>query len=137
MVEFMPRTVSLPLRRPALAAAFCLALAACSGGNVSTSPSAVANASPYDTELTAALRRATAAAAGREDLHWLPSLTTGFTDARLVRPLGIITYGFNPAHPAADLTHPAGVHGTDESAEIATLLFRTKLFIALALDLLG
>jgi acetylornithine deacetylase/succinyl-diaminopimelate desuccinylase-like protein len=98
---------------------------------------AVSNASPYDTELTAALRRATAAAAGRDDLKWLPSLTTGFTDSRLVRPLGTITYGFTPDHPAADLTHPAGVHGINESSEVLNLLFRTKLFLALAVDVLG
>ncbi len=98
---------------------------------------AVANASPYDTPLAAALRRATAAAAGRNDLRWLPSLTIGFTDSRLVRPLGIVTYGFAPAHPTADLQHPAGVHGTDESSEIATLIFRIKLLMALAVDLLG
>ncbi len=98
---------------------------------------AISNASPYDTALTAALQRAVAAVTGRDDLRWLPGLTIGFTDARLVRPLGIITYGFNPAHPEADLTRPTGIHGTDESCEIATALFRTKLFIALALDLLG
>lgn len=107
------------------------------GASYELSWTAVANASPYDTELTAALRRATAAAAGRDDLAWLPGLTIGFTDSRLVRPLGIVTYGFTPGHPAADLNHPAGVHGTDESCEIATLLFRTKLLMALAVDLLG
>jgi acetylornithine deacetylase/succinyl-diaminopimelate desuccinylase-like protein len=98
---------------------------------------AVPNASPYDTPLTAAIQRATALAAGRTDLKWLPSLTTGFTDSRLVRPLGTVTYGFSPGHPAADLNHPAGVHGANESSEVATLLFRTKLLLALALDLLG
>lgn len=98
---------------------------------------AISNASPYDTPLTAALQRATAVATGRDDLRWLPGLTIGFTDSRLVRPLGIVTYGFAPAHPTADLQHPAGVHGTDESSEIATLLFRIKLFMALAVDLLG
>jgi acetylornithine deacetylase/succinyl-diaminopimelate desuccinylase-like protein len=97
---------------------------------------AESNASPYDTPLTAAIQRATARAAGRSDLQWLPSLTTGFTDSRLVRPLGIITYGFSPGHPGADLNHPAGVHGANESSEVATLLFRTKLLAALALDLL-
>ena len=66
-----------------------------------------------------------------------PSLTTGFTDSRLVRPLGMVTYGFSPGHPAADLNHPAGVHGANESSEVATLLFRTKLLLALALELLG
>ena len=112
-------------------------LAGIEGASYELIYTAVPNASSYDTPLTAALQRATALAAGRNDLRWLPSLTTGFTDSRLVRPLGIVTYGFNPDHPAADLNHPAGVHGANESSEVATLLFRTKLLLALALDLLG
>jgi len=112
-------------------------LAGIDGASYELIYTAAPNASPYDTPLTAAIQRATASAAGRGDLKWLPSLTTGFTDSRLVRPLGIVTYGFSPGHPAADLTHPAGVHGANESSEIATLLFRTKLLLALALDLLG
>jgi acetylornithine deacetylase/succinyl-diaminopimelate desuccinylase-like protein len=94
------------------------------------------NASPYDTPLSAACRTATAAASGRDDLKWLPSLTTGFTDARLVRPLGTVVYGFGPSHPAADLLHPSGVHGMNESSELANLLFMTKTFLALALEIL-
>ena len=112
-------------------------LAGIDGASYELIYTAVPNASPYDTPLTAAIQRATALAAGRDDLKWLPSLTTGFTDSRLVRPLGIVTYGFSPGHPAADLNHPAGVHGANESSEVATLLFRTKLLLALALDLLG
>jgi acetylornithine deacetylase/succinyl-diaminopimelate desuccinylase-like protein len=112
-------------------------LAGIDGASYDLIYTALPNASPYDTQLTAAIQRATALAAGRSDLKWLPSLTTGFTDSRLVRPLGIVTYGFSPGHPAADLNHPAGVHGANESSEVATLLFRTKLLLALALDLLG
>jgi len=62
---------------------------------------------------------------------------TGFTDSRLVRPLGGVVYGFGPGHPAADLAHPAGVHGANESSELANLLFRTKIYLGVALDLLG
>jgi acetylornithine deacetylase/succinyl-diaminopimelate desuccinylase-like protein len=98
---------------------------------------AIANDSPYDTRLSAALRAATAAASGRNDLRWLPGLTTGFTDSRLVRPLGGVVYGFGPGHPDSDLLHPSGVHGANESTELANLLFMTKVFLALALDLLG
>jgi acetylornithine deacetylase/succinyl-diaminopimelate desuccinylase-like protein len=112
-------------------------LAGIDGASYELIYTAAPNASPYDTPLTAALQRATALAADRNDLRWLPSLTTGFTDSRLVRPLGIVTYGFSPGHPAADLNYPAGVHGANESSEVATLLFRTKLLLALALDLLG
>jgi acetylornithine deacetylase/succinyl-diaminopimelate desuccinylase-like protein len=95
------------------------------------------NSSPYDTPLSAAIRKATAAASGRQDLRWLPSLTTGFTDARLVRPLGGVVYGFGPGAPGADLMHPSGVHGTDESSALADLLFMTKVFLALAVEVLG
>ncbi len=98
---------------------------------------AVTNASPYDTRLSAAIRSATAAASGRKDLKWLPSLTTGFTDSRLVRPLGTIVYGFGPGHPETNLSHPSGVHGVNESSELADLLFMTKVYLALALELLG
>jgi acetylornithine deacetylase/succinyl-diaminopimelate desuccinylase-like protein len=98
---------------------------------------AVSNASPYDTRLSEAIRSATAAASGRQDLRWLPGLTTGFTDSRLVRPLGGVVYGFGPGHPGSDLTHPSGVHGVDESSELADLLFMTKVFIALALEMLS
>ncbi len=98
---------------------------------------AVTNASPYDTRLSAAIRSATAAASGLSDLKWLPSLTTGFTDSRLVRPMGTVVYGFGPGHPGEDLAHPSGVHGVNESCELAGLLFMTKVYLALALELLG
>lgn len=98
---------------------------------------AVTNASPYDTPLAAAIRAATEAASGKSGLKWLPSLTTGFTDSRLVRPLGAVVYGYGPGHPESDLAHPSGVHGVNESCELADLLFMTKVYAALALELLG
>ena len=97
---------------------------------------AVPSASPYDTDFAAAVRRATEAATGRQDLLWLPSLTTGFTDSRLVRPLGVTIYGFGPAHPDADPNFPSGVHGANENTEIRGLLLMTKMFIALTSDVL-
>jgi acetylornithine deacetylase/succinyl-diaminopimelate desuccinylase-like protein len=112
-------------------------LAGIEGASYELIYTAVPNSSPYDTRLSAAIQTATAAASGREDLQWLPSLTTGFTDARLVRPLGGVVYGFSPGHPGADLMHPSGVHGTDESSALADLLFMTKVFLALAVDLLS
>lgn len=98
---------------------------------------AVPNASPYDTRLSQAIRKATAAASGRNDLMWLPGLSTGFTDARLVRPLGTVVYGFGPGHPDEDLNHPGGVHGKNESCELLNLLFMTKAFVALAVEMLA
>jgi acetylornithine deacetylase/succinyl-diaminopimelate desuccinylase-like protein len=97
---------------------------------------AAPNSSPYDTRLSEAIRSATAAAAGTDDLMWLPSLTTGFTDSRLVRPLGGVVYGFGPGHPGSDLLHPSGVHGANESSELADLLFMTKFFLALTVEIL-
>jgi acetylornithine deacetylase/succinyl-diaminopimelate desuccinylase-like protein len=108
-----------------------------SGATYELATTAVPSASPYDTELSAALRRATCAAAGRDDITFIPSLTLGFTDSRLVRPLGATVYGFNPGHPEADPNFPANVHGADESTDIRSLLFRTKVLLALAVDLLG
>jgi acetylornithine deacetylase/succinyl-diaminopimelate desuccinylase-like protein len=98
---------------------------------------AVPSASPYQTDFAAAVRRAAKVATGRHDLLWLPSLTTGFTDARLVRPLGVTVYGFGPSHPDSDPNFPSGVHGTNENTEIHGLLLMTKMFIALACDVLG
>jgi acetylornithine deacetylase/succinyl-diaminopimelate desuccinylase-like protein len=97
---------------------------------------AVPSASPFNTDFAAAVRRATEVATGRHDLLWLPSLTTGFTDARLVRPLGVTIYGFGPAHPDSDPNFPSGVHGANENTEIRGLLLQTKLFMALACDVL-
>ena len=97
---------------------------------------AAPSASPFNTEFAAAVRRATEVVTGRHDLLWLPSLTTGFTDARLVRPLGVTIYGFGPSHPDADPNFPSGVHGANENTEIRGLLLQTKLFIALACDVL-
>ncbi len=97
---------------------------------------AVPSASPFNTDFGAAVRRATEVVTGRHDLLWLPSLTTGFTDARLVRPLGVTLYGFGPAHPDSDPNFPSGVHGANENTEIRGLLFQTKLFMALACDVL-
>lgn len=112
-------------------------LAGIDGASYELQVTAISNASPYDTRLSAAIRRATAAASGRDDLQWLPTLTTGFTDSRLVRPLGSVVYGFGPGRPGADLTFPSGVHGRDESVELADLLFMTKVYLALALELLA
>ena len=112
-------------------------VAGCSGPGLVTTPQpAVPSASPFKTDFAAAVRRATEVVTGRRDLLWLPSLTTGFTDARLVRPLGATIYGFGLAHPDSDPNFPSGVHGANENTEIRGLLFQTKLFIALACDVL-
>jgi acetylornithine deacetylase/succinyl-diaminopimelate desuccinylase-like protein len=63
-------------------------------------------------------------------------VSTGFTDSRFTRDLGIVTYGFNATHPDDDpMLHRA--HGTDESVGIASLISATKAMLALAYDTCG
>jgi acetylornithine deacetylase/succinyl-diaminopimelate desuccinylase-like protein len=75
------------------------------------------------------MRQATEAVLGQEILM-IPDLTTGFTDSRCVRPLGIHTYGFSPLTPDSDTARP-GVHGINEAMEISNLVFSTKIQVAL------
>jgi len=97
---------------------------------------AVPSASPADTPFADAVRRATALAIGRDDFAWAPGLTAGFTDSRLVRPLGVTVYDFAPAHPDAD-PNLYGAHNQNESQDVASLLVQTRMFLALAWDVLG
>jgi len=93
------------------------------------------NASPYDTPFAAAIRRATASVLGRDDLLWLPGLTTGFTDSRFLRPLGTVVYNFAPGNPAKGLPLSMA-HGTDESTDIEGLVIGTKMMLAIAWETL-
>lgn len=106
------------------------------GVEVELDYTAVPSASPYDTPFRGMVQRATAAAVGREDIAWAPNLTVGFTDSRLVRPLGVVVYNFAPDHPDDD---PAlqRAHGANESASIGSLLTKTKMLLALAVEALG
>ena len=103
---------------------------------ISVDYTAMPSASPYDTPFAQQVKRATEIALSREDLIWVPCITTGFTDSRLVRPLGTIVYNFSPSHPDAD-PDKAGAHCVDESVEIAGLVTRTKMLVALAWNVLG
>jgi acetylornithine deacetylase/succinyl-diaminopimelate desuccinylase-like protein len=64
-------------------------------------------------------------------LAFFPGLTTGFTDSRLVRPLGIHAYGFGPSHPDSDPSLD-GAHNINESASITDLMLMAKFMTALA-----
>ena len=97
---------------------------------------AVPNSSPFDTEFAQHIRANTARALQREDIQWVPAISTGFTDSRFTRPLGIITYGFNGSHPDDDPILNR-VHGTDESVGIKSLISGTKIMLSLAYDLLA
>jgi acetylornithine deacetylase/succinyl-diaminopimelate desuccinylase-like protein len=92
---------------------------------------AIPSASPYDNAFLESMRQATADALGRDDLKFFPGLTTGFTDSRLVRPLGIAAYGFGPSHPDSDPSLD-GAHNINESASIEDLMLSTRFMVALA-----
>ena len=96
----------------------------------------VPNSSEFETELSEAIKKAQAAAVGRDDIQWVPAISNGFTDSRFTRNLGIVTYGFTGAHPDDDpmLTR---AHGTDESVGIASLISGTRCMLAIAYDLCG
>ncbi len=87
--------------------------------------------SPFGTAFTDALRRALAAATGREEVRLIPALTAGFTDSQWVRPLGVAAYGFAPIHPESETFRP-GVHGVDENFAVRDLVVRTKAYLAAA-----
>ncbi|MCH8349612.1 MAG: hypothetical protein IIB29_05100, partial [Chloroflexi bacterium] len=90
----------------------------------------------FDTEFAQPIKANNHQALEREDIRWVPAISTGFTDSRFTRPLGIITYGFNGSHPEDDplLTR---AHGTDESVGIKSLISGTKIMLALAYDILA
>ena len=94
------------------------------------------NASPFETEFAQRIKAATARALSRDDVQMIPAISTGFTDSRFTRPLGVITYGFSGSHPDDDsLLNYA--HGTNESIGIKSLINSTKVMLALAYDLLA
>jgi len=94
------------------------------------------NSSPFETDFARRIQANTGLALEREDIQWVPAISTGFTDSRFTRPLGIITYGFNGSHPDDDPLLNR-VHGTDESVGIKSLISGTKIMLALAYDILA
>ncbi len=97
---------------------------------------AVPNSSDFDTELSEHIQGATALALERDDIQWVPAISTGFTDSRFTRPLNVITYGFSGSHPDDD-PMLSRAHGTDESVGIASLISGAKIMLALACSLCG
>ena len=95
----------------------------------------VPNSSPFDTELANAIKKAASRALEMDDIQMIPAISTGFTDSRFTRNLGIVTYGFNGMHPDDD---PAlsNIHGTDESIGIKSLVNSTKVMLILAYNML-
>ena len=97
---------------------------------------AIPNSSPFRAEFARRIQVATSRALGRDDIQWVPAISTGFTDSRFTRPLGTTTYGFSGSHPDDDAMLDR-IHGTDESVGIKSLVSGTKVMLALAYDLLA
>lgn len=67
---------------------------------------------------------------GEPGVRCLGSLCGGFTDARLVRPLGTPVHGFAPLPAGIDLDR-CGCHNVDEQFPLEAVVYRTKLLLAL------
>ena len=96
----------------------------------------IPNASEFDTEFASRIQISTARALGRDDIQWVPSLSTGFTDSRFTRNLGTTTYGMVGSHPDDDPMR-SFIHGTNESVGIRSLVSGTRIMLALAYDVLA
>lgn len=100
---------------------------------------AVSNASPQDDPCVAAFQEATRLVLrryGYDRVTFIPTLTFGFTDSRLLRPLGVHAYGYTPGHPNADASR-SGAHNNDESADIEGIILYTQVAVATAWHYLG
>ena len=97
---------------------------------------AVPNSSDFETDFSDEVRKATEHVIERNDIGWIPTISTGFTDSRFTRPLGVITYGFMGSHPDDDPMQDR-IHGTDESIGISSLVNSTKIMLALAYNMLA
>ena len=96
----------------------------------------IPNASEFDTEFASRIQISTARALRRDDIQWVPSLSTGFTDSRFTRNLGTTTYGMVGSHPDDD-PMLSFIHGTNESVGIRSLVSGTRIMLALAYDVLA
>ena len=96
----------------------------------------IPNSSPFETDFARRIQISTARALERDDIQWVPSLATGFTDSRFTRNLGTTTYGMVGSHPDDDPVL-AKIHGTDESVGIQSLISGSRMMLALAYDILA
>lgn len=100
------------------------------GVDVQLAVTAECNASPLTPSVARLFERALAAL-GEGPVRCLPSLCSGFTDARLVRPLAVPVYGFAPLPRETDLDR-CGCHNIDEQFPVEAVVYRTKSMLALA-----
>jgi acetylornithine deacetylase/succinyl-diaminopimelate desuccinylase-like protein len=95
-----------------------------------------ATISPTNTPLWDALERAVGRSFAGASL--LPSLTVGFTDARIYRELGAVAYGAGLLSPDVDAGEfGRRFHGNDERIDVESLRLTTDLWLDVARDLLG
>ena len=89
--------------------------------------------SPLGTELYRAIERAVHDV--MEDAAVVPSVSTGFTDSRAFRRLGIPAYGFIPVLLEPDAS--AGMHGNDERLAIDQLRLGMQILFATVREVCG
>jgi acetylornithine deacetylase/succinyl-diaminopimelate desuccinylase-like protein len=90
--------------------------------------------SPSNDEFLQAIKASLITTMG-ESIEIMPTLTIGLTDSCAVRPLGTIVYNFAPTRPDSDPGN-SNVHGDNESISVEDIVFRTKVLVALACNLL-
>jgi acetylornithine deacetylase/succinyl-diaminopimelate desuccinylase-like protein len=92
--------------------------------------------SPFETPLLDALRRVTTALVPGSRI--IPRMTTGGTDARHFRRLGVPAYGFGLHSPRIPYTqYPLMFHGNDERIDVESLRLSAEMWEALTRDFLG
>jgi acetylornithine deacetylase/succinyl-diaminopimelate desuccinylase-like protein len=92
--------------------------------------------SPFETPLLDTLRRVTSALVPGSRI--IPRLTTGGTDARHFRRIGVPAYGFGLHSPRIPYTqYPLMFHGNDERIDVESLRLSTLMWEAVARDFLG
>ena len=95
-----------------------------------------ATISPTNTPLWDAVQRAVAKPFPGATL--LPSLTVGFTDARIYRELGAVAYGAGLLSPDLDSgAFSQRFHGNDERIDVESLRLTTEFWADVVRDLLG
>ena len=95
-----------------------------------------ATISPTNTPLWDAVQRAVAKPFPGASL--LPSLTVGFTDARIYREMGAIAYGAGLLSPDLDSgSFSQRFHGNDERIDVESLRLTTEFWVDVVRDLLG
>jgi acetylornithine deacetylase/succinyl-diaminopimelate desuccinylase-like protein len=95
-----------------------------------------ASISPADTPLWDALQRGVSRPFPEATIQ--PRLTVGFTDARVHRDLGAVSYGaglLSPTLSAAEFG--SRFHGNDERIDVESLGLTTRLWVDVITDLLG